>query len=325
MARPFRGGALTIGNFDGVHVGHQAIVRRACDHAQAHDVASVALTFEPHPVRFFRPESPAFRLTTPSQKRLLLSHYGIKSPTVIKFDRSLARLEPEAFIDSVVIDAFQPKLVVVGYDFNFGRDRRGAPALLAERCRSASVPVEIQAPVEASAGVVSSTRIRKAIRAGDVDQVRSLLARPYALIGRVAAGAGRGKGLGIPTANLDPDSSLLPANGVYATRLEVSGDAGGPTVYEAITNIGVRPTFGEERVVVETLVLDESAPADLQLYGARVGVHLLTRLREERAFPSPADLLTQIDVDVARCKALHAMDACDDLVPQAVAALTSEA
>jgi riboflavin kinase/FMN adenylyltransferase len=309
-ASTLAGCALTVGNFDGVHRGHQRIVQRLAREA-ASDAKRVALTFEPHPVRFFRPDAAPFRLTTPPQKLLLLRHYGIHAPVTLQFDRDLSNLEPEAFVRDVLAGIFAPSLVVVGYDFNFGKNRRGNPELLLKELADLGIRGAVQTAVTDDEIVISSTRLRQAVRAGDVGLARRLLARPYALLGRVVEGAGRGRALGFPTANLSPLNELLPAFGVYASILEVADER-----WRSITNLGVRPTFGGGDVTAETFVLDERAPDDLQLYGRGVAVHLIEHLREERKFPSPAALVAQIEQDIERCRAILEAEAGGDIVPQ---------
>ncbi len=314
---PANGTVLTIGNFDGLHAGHQAIISDVEAIARRRGAATTALTFEPHPVRYFRPEAEVFRLTTPAQKTMLLRHYGVDNPMVLRFDAELAGIEPEAFVRDVLIGAFQPSFVVVGYDFNFGHRRRGTPEMLRDICEGAGLEVMIQDAIDVGDAVVSSTRVRQAIREGALDSARQMLGRPYAVLGRVVHGEGRGRVLGFPTANLLPEEVVLPPNGVYASYLEVAGATG--RLFRSITNIGVRPTFDEGSRTIETFVLDEE-DVDLDLYGEPCALHLTAFLREERRFPSPRELVAQIHADIARCGELQASDARTDLVPQAAAA-----
>jgi riboflavin kinase/FMN adenylyltransferase len=301
--------ALSIGNFDGVHRGHQQILDRLKMQSRALDLPSVVLTFEPHPVEFFMPDREPFRLSTIGQKLALLSHYGVAHPTVLRFDAELSRLEGDEFLDRVVFAALRPSVVVVGYDFHFGKDRRGTPSLLAETGREAGVLVEVHEAVAAGDQIISSSRIRRCVRDGEVEEARNLLGRPFAISGEVVHGAGRGQGLGFPTANVAAATGLLPANGVYATYLQDGGHR-----WSSITNVGVRPTFGESEVTVETFVLDSRAPDDLNLYGRSVSVHLLRRLREERSFESKEALIAQIGRDVDECREVLESDAGDDIV-----------
>jgi riboflavin kinase/FMN adenylyltransferase len=304
-----RGCALTIGNFDGVHRGHQAILSRIRQAASKPGVPAVAVTFEPHPVQYFRANYGPFRLTTPAQKLHLLSHFGIDAPIIIRFDRSLSDLEPETFVRKVICEAFRPSLVVVGYDFNFGKNRRGTPELCQSLLATAGIGCEKQRAFEVDKEIVSSTRVRRVIAEGDLKSARRLLGRPYTIVGTVTHGVGRGRGLGFPTANVEPETERLPATGVYATLLET-----GSHLWQAISNIGFRPTFGGNGVTVETFVLDGGAPADLDLYGEPVAVHILERLRDEQKFPSPQALIEQIGRDVTRCRVILAAEEGADII-----------
>lgn len=304
------GCVLTIGNFDGVHVGHQQILRLLSDRARELGTSSVALTFEPHPVRFFRPTAAPFRLSDWTYRKTLLAHYGVQHPLAIRFDKRLSELEPDRFVKEVVIEAFSPAEVVIGYDFNFGKQRRGTPELLASLCSDAGVKVIVQTPVESAGQTVSSTLIREVLADGDVASARRFLGRPVALFGLVVSGAGRGTGLGFPTANIDTEGLRLPAPGVYACLLSRNGET-----LKAITNVGYRPTFNEKGVTVETFIFDDRAPDDLNLYGERVGVHLIERLRDELRFPDKDALINQIQKDLAACRIILETDQSRDLVP----------
>lgn len=315
VARTLEGCSLTIGNFDGVHVGHQAILRQVCGAERPNRKPSVALTFEPHPVRYFHPDKEPFRLTTPAQKVVLLRHYGVDRPLIVRFGSELSKLEAETFVRELILGAFSPSLVVVGYDFNFGRGRRGSPELLQEICREQGQPVVVQSPVSAAETVVSSTRIRKELRSGRVGLARRLLGRPFAVVGRVVHGKGRGRDLGFPTANLDVDNELLPTYGVYAAQLEVAGDW-----LPAVANIGVRPTFGGSVATVEAFVLENGEGAALDLYGEAAALHLLAHLRGEMRFASVEALVAQIERDVEVGRELLANDPGTDVIPQASAA-----
>ena len=211
---------LSVGNFDGVHRGHQAILKRLSAAGRELGLPTVVVTFEPHPVEFFRPERPPFRLTNGPQKLKLLRHYGVDVPVVLAFDEALSSLEPEVFARRCLFDALKPRQVLVGYDFHFGKDRRGNPERLLAVGLDAGVQVEVQRAIEGEGGVISSSRVRRLVAGGELDAVRALLRRPFAIQGTVVRGAGRGTGLGFPTANVAPAICLLPATGVYATYLE---------------------------------------------------------------------------------------------------------
>jgi riboflavin kinase/FMN adenylyltransferase len=285
---------LTIGNFDGVHIGHQQVINRVRD--LANGGPSVAITFEPHPVRFFKPRSPFFRITTGAQKHHLIMDAGIQSLVVIEFNKRFTALSPEEFVKEVILNVFQPKIVVVGYDFNFGHNREGTPDLLVRYCKEEGCPVEIHPAFESGGRVVSSTRIRKTITEGRVNEARELLSRPYSLFSRITRGEGRGQKLGFPTANLLGNEQILPANGVYLSLIETNTG-----VYRSVTNVGSRPTFGGSDVVVETHIWDPVVKQELNLYEEEVVVHFLQALRAEITFDSVEDLRDQITADLEEC------------------------
>ena len=307
--RLLQGCAMTIGNFDGVHLGHQRILERLSESAQVDNRPTVAMTFEPHPVLYFRPQEAPFLLSTPAQKARLLTHYGIAHPTVVRFDQDFHQLAPEDFIRETILNTYRPKLLVVGYDFNFGRGRRGSPDLVRALCEGSGLEVVVQEAVATEGVTVSSTAVRKAVRSGDIAHARQLLGRPYGLVGPVITGAGRGSKIGFPTANLAVGDQILPPPGVLFSYLEVAG-----RLRPAVTNVGVRPTFGESEIVVETFVLDSDDMDDLDLYGAHVAVHFLARLRDERKFDSADALVAQIGHDIAQCRALMEADRGEDIV-----------
>ena len=282
---------MTIGNFDGVHVGHQQVINRVIGLADGGP--SVAMTFEPHPVRFFKPEAPFFRISTAAQKHHLMIDAGIESLVVIEFNRSFTALSPEAFVKEVILGVFQPKVVVVGYDFNFGHNRAGTPELLVRLCREAGCPVEIHPAYESGGRVVSSTRIRKTITEGRVKEARALLSRPFSLYSRITRGEGRGHRLGFPTANLLENDQVLPANGVYLSLTETATG-----VYRSVTNVGGNPTFGGRAVVVETHIWDPAVKGGIELYDEEVVIHFLEALRAEIAFDSTEALCEQISADL---------------------------
>ncbi|MCA9564453.1 MAG: bifunctional riboflavin kinase/FAD synthetase [Myxococcales bacterium] len=309
------GCVLTIGNFDGVHRGHQTILAKLAKEASERRTSSVALTLEPHPVRHFRPDGPPFRLTTPGQKISLLRQYGVEAPIALQFDESTASILPERFVSEILLAAFEPQYVLVGYDFNYGKDRRGDPALLEAICQARGVDVFVQTAVQDDSTVISSTAVRKALRDADMAGANVLLGRPFAVVGTVEEGEGRGRVLGFPTANLAVENELIPSSGVYATWLEVEGAA---RPWRAITNIGVRPTFDGEGTTVETFVLEQGLNEhQLDLYGKRVALHFTSYIRPEMRFPGPDALISQINNDIAVCRELHSAGLPSEWVPQA--------
>src|SRR5579871_1021439 len=273
---------LTLGNFDGVHVGHQAIVRLAVETAARLGGCPVALTFEPHPVAVLAPDR-APPLIQPLRERLaLLATLGVEIVVVQRFTRAFAALDPEAFVCDFLLHRLEVVHVVVGYNVNFGRDRAGTVATLRGLGARYGFAVDEVGPVTVDGERVSSTALRAALGAGDVRRAARLLGRTYALRGRVVAGERRGRTLGFPTANLRCRSTLaVPADGVYAARVQVGGAWHG-----GVVNIGIRPTFGERRRTIEAHLLDFTG----DLYGRWVTVEMVDRLRGEQAFAGPRAL-----------------------------------
>lgn len=297
-----RGASLVaIGNFDGVHRGHRAVIGLAVERARALGLAPLVLTFHPHPQVVFGRGDPL--VLTPLERKVeLLQRLDPALRVVVEpFTLDLAALSAERFVDEVLVSALGAGFVVVGPDFRFGRGRAGDFGLLvalgAERGFVAMAP-----PLAGDrAGPFSSTRARQAIAAGDVVAAAEVLGRPHAISGRVARGDGRGRSLGAPTANLIDIPEVVPADGVYACLVDrVTGD-GAARLGAGVMNLGVRPTVNAGRSV-EVHLFD----LDQDLVGAALRVHLVARLREERRFPSPADLSAQIARDVASARAVLA-------------------
>jgi riboflavin kinase / FMN adenylyltransferase len=300
--------AVAVGNFDGVHRGHQALVAQAVGEARAAGGTAVVLTFDPHPSRVLAPERAASTLTTLDQKAELLARLGVDRLAVLPFTAELAAQDAEAFAGRVLHDILHAATVVVGAGFRFGRGRAGDVALLRRVGRRLGFEVHGMRPVLHQGAPISSSRVREALARGDVAGAAEMLGRPFFIDGEVARGLGRGRTLGIPTANLAPVNETLPGNGVYACLLLV-GDSGQPP-RPAVTNIGRRPTFGGTETIVETHVLD----FDADLYGRHVRLYFHSRLRPERAFPGPQALVEQIrrDIDTAR-QALRAAPMTDGI------------
>lgn len=286
--------AVTIGNFDGVHRGHVALVRAAAEWARRAGGDTVVLTFDPHPASVVEPARTPATLTTFEQKAELLESLGVDRLVVARFDEDLARRPPEDFARLVLADALQARRVVVGDNFRFGHDRAGDVTRLAELGRTLGFEVEAVAPVLHDDLPISSSRVRQVLAEGAVDAARALLGREYFIDGRVVVGERRGRTLGFPTANLASDNETLPALGVYAARCRVPSGRWEP----AVVNVGRRPTFGGRPVSVEAHLVDFEG----DLYDARVRLAFVARLRGEERFPGPEALVAQIrrDVDEAR-------------------------
>jgi riboflavin kinase/FMN adenylyltransferase len=295
---PPNGTAVTIGAYDGVHLGHQAVLRELRRRADERGLETVVVTFDRHPASVVRPDTAPKLLTDLDQKLEALAATGAVDHTVVvRFDRARSQEEPEEFVREVLVDGCHARLVVVGEDFHFGRQRRGNVALLREV--GAGLGFEtlglrlVPVPGGQAAAPVSSTAIRRLVAAGDVAEAASLLGRPFELRGVVAAGDRRGRELGYPTANMEVAPPLLvPGEGIYAGWYERPDRS----VYEAAVSVGRRPTFGDgtPAPVVEAFLLD----FDGDLYGERARVRFVARLRDDRRFASVDDLVAQMARDV---------------------------
>lgn len=287
---------LALGNFDGLHRGHVKIIERIRRGASERGGVPVVLTFDPHPPRVLRPDKAPPLLMTKAQKLEALEHAGIAGVAVVRFTTDLARWEPEMFVRSVLVDWLRVAEVWVGADFLFGRDRSGNFSLLRTLGQKYGFRAEKIDPIRYKEFVVSSTRIRRLVAEGRVDEAGALLGHQYGIGGTVVHGANRGRELGFPTANIETPNELVPPHGVYATFLRVDG-----VVRSSVTNIGVRPTFGDQpAATVETHVLGEVG----DLYGKDVRLSFVQRLRDERRFPDVDALREQIAADLRRAARL---------------------
>lgn len=280
---------VTIGNFDGVHLGHQKILRRVSDRARRANLMGAVLTFYPHPARVLRPTEAPSLLATLDQRLAAVEAAGIDAALVVRFDATLAQLSAEDFVPRFLVEAMRAQAVLVGSNFRFGHQQAGDVKLLAELGRGSGFEVEIVAPVVENGVVVSSTVIRSAIFEGRVDDARRMLGRPYALEGQIQSGTGQGRKLVVPTLNLATEQEALPKTGVYATEAVVEGKA-----YRAATNVGVRPTFNGARVTIESHLFDFNE----NLTNGKLEVRFWKRLRDERKFSGPAELREQVLADV---------------------------
>lgn len=289
-ARP----VLTIGNFDGVHLGHQRLLGEVLRRARDRGQPAAVYTFDPPPRRVLAPAHAQPQLTDWSDRARLLGDFGVQHVIIERFSRAFAQHTPEWFAQEVLGQRVNPCEIVVGYDFRFGKARAGTLELLQRLLPQ--VPVSAIEAVEAEGGVVSSSRLRALVAAGEVAGAARLLGRPYALRGAVVSGDRRGRTLGFPTANVESSAELLPATGVYAVRARING---GP-LRPAVANLGVRPTFGGEgRFLVEVHLLDFTG----ELYGHELGVQFVARLRGEQRFAGPEALRAQIALDTAAARA----------------------
>ena len=294
---------LTIGNFDGLHVGHRAIVQTVVERARTLDGEAVVYTFEPHPRKVLTPSEAPPLLTTLEQKLELLEGYGIGCVILEPFGPEFSQVTPDRFVRENIHERIRPIEVYVGYDFHYGRDREGSMRLLKEAGPRLGFSVTIIGEITIGDRDVNSTRVRELLERGEVEEVAELLGRPFCARGRIGEGDHRGRELGFPTANLQAESEVLPANGVYAGEV-VFLDDGAPargTRLAAVSNVGHRPTFGDGRgVVAEAHLLD----FDGDLYGRRIDLSFTHHLRGEQKFEGPNALRAQIARDVAACREL---------------------
>lgn len=289
---------VTLGNFDGVHRGHQAILRRVVDQARAVGGDSVAITFHPHPTAVLAPDKAPPEILSLRQRLMLLREIGLSVILLQRFTPAFARLAPEEFIEGVIVRGLGAVKVVVGHSVSFGRGRAGNAETLRAAGERSGFAVEVVGPVVVDGVTVSSTIVRKTLAAGDVAFAARLLGRTYGVDGRVVAGDRRGKGLGFPTANVRPEVPLIVPDGVYAVVVEY-----GRARVAGVANVGRNPTFGADRPrTLEAHLFD----FDGDLYGRRLRVLLVERLRGELRFADPAALVDQIRKDVERARAILA-------------------
>jgi riboflavin kinase/FMN adenylyltransferase len=283
---------LAIGNFDGIHLGHQAILRATVEHAHALNAVSTVLTFDPSPRKVLRQETAPPRLSTNAQRMEWFNLLGLEAVVVLPFTLDLARLSPEEFVQQILVRDLHVKAVLVGENFRFGHRQAGDVKLLSELGAKHGFDVVIVPPVVYRGEVVSSTIIRREVAEGDVSHAARLLGRPFALTGEVVSGTGTGRRFTFPTLNLAPEQELLPARGVYITRACLEGET---RSYRSVTNIGMRPTVNGSALSVETHLLD----AQLAETPKKMEVRFWERLREEKKFTGPDELRTQIARDIA--------------------------
>lgn len=300
--RDLKKSVVTIGNFDGVHLGHQKIFEIALDQAKKNKCEMTAYSFRPHPQIALRPEKKFKLLTTYEEKASILEKLGVDLFIEQPFSREFSTISPKEFFEKILKEKFKASVIVVGYDFSFGKERAGHLDTLQKFCTDAGIVLIVVPQQKVGEEVVSSSKIREYLSAGDVSQAAKLLGRQFVYSSIVVKGDGRGTAIGIPTANFSLSSMVdkvtLP-HGVYATKTVV-----GEKTYSSVTNIGVRPTFthGDEAppVWVETYVIDQK----IDLYGSLIEVHFLEHIRSEMKFPSIAALKERIQADIEKAKSV---------------------
>lgn len=287
---------VSLGNFDGVHLGHQTILRRLVQEAERRQGTALVVTFHPHPLLVLYPNRSLSLILSLREKLDHLAQQGVQRVVLQRFSRAFSRLSPEEFVHRYLVQAIGVEKIIIGHNFSFGRDRTGSAGALEQLGQRYGFGVEVVGPVRTLDREVSSSAIRSLLSAGDLDSATALLNRPYTVSSRVQKGFQRGRTIGFPTANLQPQADLLLPNGVYAVRVDV----GQQTQLAGVANVGVNPTFGQNKRMIEAHIFDFSA----DIYSQRLRVGFVARLRGERKFPSVQDLVDQIQEDAARARAL---------------------
>jgi riboflavin kinase/FMN adenylyltransferase len=293
----FRQGALTLGNFDGVHLGHAALLAELRRQAQALAIPTVALTFDPHPLQLLRPDRFEPVLTTTADRAELIHAAGADHVLVLRTTPELLHLSATGFFEQVIRQGLKARALVEGENFGFGRNREGNVQTLATLCRQADIAFTVLPRFPREGAAVSSSRVRQALQRGAVDEAAVLLGRPYRLGGSVAGGQSRGRKLGFPTANIERPETLVPGDGVYAVRAWHEGRS-----WPGAANVGPNPTFGEQARKVEVHLIGFAG----DLYGRRLAVDFLARLRDTRAFSGVPELVEQLRRDVEQAHRIEA-------------------
>jgi riboflavin kinase/FMN adenylyltransferase len=294
-----RGSIVAIGNFDGIHLGHQRVLGFTLTMAKDTGAVATALTFEPPPLKILRPETAPPRISTNQQRMEWFAALGMEAAVVLPFTKELAELTPEEFVEELLVQQLSVKSVVVGDNFHFGHRQSGDVKFLRELGMRFGFAVVVHTPVVIDGEIVSSTLIRKEIAEGDVTRAARLLGRPFVLTGEVVAGSGTGRKFTFPTLNLRPEQELLPARGVYITRTMLEGE---PSSHRSVTNIGVRPTFNGSGLTVETHLLDYSGNFSPKW----IEIRFWKRLRDEKKFSGADQLREQIGKDIATANTFFA-------------------
>lgn len=284
---------VSIGNFDGVHKGHQTLLTRLVARAHGAGASAAVVTFDPHPLKVLRPDKAPLPITTTAEKARQIERLGVDLLLVLTFDERMAAMDPEAFLEDVIWAQLRPRLMVVGHDFNFGKDRKGTIQLLADWCRRKGIELEVIDPVEFDGQRISSTEIRQMLARAELREAAQALGHEYAVEGFVETGARRGATLGFPTANLRIPELLVP-RGVYRGRATWNGDSA-----PAAINVGVRPTFGDGETIVEVHIVDRR----IDLYSKHLRVEFHEWLRAERRFDGVDALKEQIAADLEAVRA----------------------
>jgi riboflavin kinase/FMN adenylyltransferase len=289
---------LTMGNFDGLHVGHQCLVKSTVDEAARLEVPSVVLTFEPHPLKVLAPDRSPKLILTHKDKMQQLQCYGVGVVVIQPFDAAFAQLTPAEFVNEFLVQRLRAKKVWIGSDFRFGRGRKGCADDLLRFGTEWGFEVGVIDPILVRGVRVSSSRVRQLLEAGRVDEVEPFLGRYHFVSGNVVGGQRRGRALGFPTANISSRTELIPPDGVYATFTEVAGER-----HLSVSNIGTNPTFGDGPRTIESFILG----FDRDIYGEAVKIFFVKRIRDERRFASADQLVVQMHEDISRARAIFTL------------------
>ncbi len=295
LKRPFKNPVVTLGNFDGVHLGHQRIFRRVKEEASRVHGEGVVITFEPHPLKVLAPERFLPLLTPFGKKMMLIEESGMEIVLCIEFSLTFSETSPAEFIKSILVEKIKVKKVIIGYNYRFGKGQTGDAQTLKDTGKSFGFEVEVVEPLRVGQAIVSSSKIRTLIQGGEVEEASKLLGRDYPIIGKVVEGAKRGQTLGFPTANLEISDELYPKTGVYAVEVVWHQQR-----FNGLANIGSNPTFStqtgkrEERFSLEVHILNFNR----EIYGKEIEVRFKKRIRDELRFESPSLLVEQIKKDI---------------------------
>ena len=293
LKRSFRNPVVTLGNFDGIHLGHQRIFEKVIGEAKRINGESVVITFDPHPLKILYPEQCPPLLTSFKKKMMLIEKTGIEKVLCIPFTRAFAEISPLEFVQQVLAERVKAKKIIVGYNYRFGRGKTGNVETLKSYCQLFNVEVEVVSALTVDGIIVSSSKIRELLKEGEVEKASTLLGKDYPVIGRVIEGARRGHLLGFPTANLEVSDELYPKPGVYAVGVEWHDQ-----LFHGVANIGFNPTFDPKVFSIEVYILN----FDQNIYGDEIQVSFRRRIRDEIRFNSPSDLIDQIKQDVEWAK-----------------------
>lgn len=289
VLKRFANPVLTIGNYDGVHVGHKVIIERVKERAAAIQGTPMLMTFNPHPLTVVKPEAVIGLISPSGLKKRIVEESGIEVLIILPFTEEFRRIEPEDYVKDILVDGLGIRGLIVGYDFRFGKQGKGDVTLLKQLSEKWGFFFEVVEAVTLGGEKIGSNRIRHMISEGETEKAISFLGRPYKIGGRVIRGFGRGKELGFPTINIETDFELMPRNGVYVTAIETGGER-----FRSVTNIGFNPTFDGKKLSIETYILNFSG----DLYGREVTLSFYKRIRDEMKFASVEALMETISADV---------------------------